>query len=179
MKTPGAALTLAAGLLALSCRSHSEPPPRATRATSQPAAAPAATPTSPSPCVPNDFCRPEAVRAFMSVGYPCDPPILLERVDPDLGNVAKPHPQGFVIMEIGIGTRGEVVSACVLRGVRPDFDCAAQAAMRKWRYTSPRFWGEPVGLRATVAVRAPAPDPSAAAPTRPAPRRSFPHPACK
>ena len=114
------------------------------------------------------------------MGYPCAPPRLLEWIAPDLKDVAKPHPQGAAILEIGIGKRGEVVSACVLRGVRADFDCAAQEAARHWRYSVPTLWGEPIGLVSAVVVAAPSRDPGghihAVQPSR---RRTFSHPACR
>lgn len=179
MKTPGTPLTLAAGVLLLSCQPSSRQQLGTTGTASRQAPAPAAAPTPPSPCGSSHFCRPEALRGFAGVGYPCAPPILLERVAPDLTDVAKPHPRGVVILDIGISTHGEVVSACVVRGVRGHFDCAVQAAVRKWRYTVARLWGEPVGLRMTVAVRTPAPDPSVDPPNRAAPRRSLPDPACQ
>jgi TonB family protein len=82
-------------------------------------------------------------------------PKLLKRVEPDLSDVARPYPCGVVILEIGIDERGEVVSSCVLHSVRADFDKAAQAATRKWRWTVSLRKEKPIGLVMTVTVLAP------------------------
>jgi IS4 transposase len=66
-------------------------------------------------------------------GFHSPPPKVVKRVEPDLSTLGLPYPCGIVILEIGINERGEVVSSCVSRGVRADFDRAAQAATRKWR----------------------------------------------
>jgi hypothetical protein len=42
------------------------------------------------------------------------------------------------------------VSACVLRGLRGDFDRAAQAAALQWLWTSKVIDGKRVGVVATV-----------------------------
>lgn len=69
--------------------------------------------------------------------------------------VQRPYPGGIAILEIGIDRSGIPVSACVLRGVRADFDKAAQAAALQWRWTRPVLeTGEPVGVVMTVTVAA-------------------------
>jgi TonB family protein len=67
-------------------------------------------------------------------------------------DVARSHPDGLAILEIGINTEGRVVSACVLRSLRPDFDRAAQAAARKWRFKPKLLDGTPVGVAMTVSI---------------------------
>lgn len=84
------------------------------------------------PCKPDDPCCPSAHAGF-SYAAPT-PPKLLKRVEPDLATVAKPYPCGVAILEIGVNERGTVVSSCVLRSVRSDFDRAAQIATRKWEF---------------------------------------------
>lgn len=69
--------------------------------------------------------------------------------------VARPYPSGIAILEIGINEKGRVVSACVLRGVRWDFDKAAQAAALQWWWTSKVLRGKPVGVAMTITVVTP------------------------
>jgi hypothetical protein len=42
------------------------------------------------------------------------------------------------------------VSACVLRGIRSDFDKVAQAAVLRWRWNPTVLDGQPVGVAMTV-----------------------------
>jgi len=62
----------------------------------------------------------------------------------------RPHPSGIAILELGINTEGHVVSACVRRGVRSDFDKAAQAAALEWLWAPKTLKGKPVGVVMTV-----------------------------
>lgn len=122
----------------------------------QPQNAPAAHSATPRPCKAEVACCPAALRNFVRVGgHPPLPPKLITRVEPDLTKVAKPYPCGVAILELGIDERGYVVSSCVERGVRDDFDKAAQAATRKWRYAISYYQGQPVGMVPTVTVTAP------------------------
>ena len=60
-----------------------------------------------------------------------------------------------MIVEAGIDQQGQVVSACVLRGVRNDFDKAAQIAVLKWKF-DPLVWqGQAVSAFLTVTVCTP------------------------
>jgi TonB family protein len=67
----------------------------------------------------------------------------------------QPHPKGVAILELGINEEGRVVSACVLRGVRSDFDEAAQAAALQWLWTPKVVKGKPVGVVVTVTFDTP------------------------
>jgi hypothetical protein len=92
-----------------------------------------------SPAEPEEACRPAALRDFCRVGCPDPGPIPTRRVEPDLKKLQRPLPRGVAILEVGIDLEGRVVSACVVRGLRNDFDKAAQAAVRQGQWT--------VGLR--------------------------------
>jgi hypothetical protein len=108
----------------------------------------------PTPCRPEDLCC-RAARQGFAFEFHGPPPTVVKRVEPDLSTIGLPYPCGIVILEIGINDCGEVVSSCVLRGVRADFDRAAQAATRKWRWTVSSLDGKPIGLVMTTTVRAP------------------------
>jgi TonB family protein len=112
---------------------------------------------APNACAPGAACCPARFqsRGFCRVGCPGPPPRLLQRVDPDLTKVARPYPSGVAILEVGIDEKGHVLSACVLRGVRFDFDNAAQAAALKWRWNPMRLNGKPIGVVMTVTVGTP------------------------
>jgi len=69
--------------------------------------------------------------------------------------VARPYPSGIAILEIGVNEKGHVVSACVLRGVRPDFDTAAQAAASRWLFKPSVLKGQPVGVVVTMTIPTP------------------------
>ena len=58
-------------------------------------------------------------------------------------------------MELGVDLQGEVISACVVRSVRKDFDRAAQAAARQWLFKIPRITGNERGFVLTVIVCTP------------------------
>ena len=58
-------------------------------------------------------------------------------------------------MEVGIDLEGRVVSACVVRGLRPDFDSAAQAAVRQDRWKVGQVRGKERGFVLLVSVCAP------------------------
>ena len=74
---------------------------------------------------------------------------------PDPKTVARPYPDGVVIVEAGIDQKGQVVSACVLRGVRSDFDKAAQVAVLKWKFDPLMLQGQSVSAFLTVTVCTP------------------------
>ena len=100
-------------------------------------------------------CCPEALAGFCRVGCPGPPPQVKSWVVPDLTSVARPYPSGVVILELGINKTGLAVSACVLRGVRSDFDEAVQAAALRSRWNSYLPHGKPVGLVMTTTVCTP------------------------
>jgi len=112
-----------------------------------------------APCKADDLCCPSVMRrqepSRLGSGPP--PPTLIKRVESDLAAVARPYPCGVVIMDLAISERGEVVSSCVLRSVRDDFDKAAQVATHQWRWRLPpdSLQGKPPGMMLTVTVVAP------------------------
>ena len=95
------------------------------------------------------------MQAYCRVGCPGPPPKKLLNVAPDLTTVAKPYPSGVVILELAINEKGVVVSSCLLRGIRSDFDKAAQASALQWRFNPYRPKGKPVGVVMTVTVTTP------------------------
>ena len=124
-----------------------------------PAAHPAQAPAPPVPphraCAPGLACCKAALQGFCRIGCAAALPKLIQPVAPDLTEVARPYPSGVVILEVGIDAKGQVVSACVLRGVRSDFDKAAQAAALRWRWNPTVLDGKPVGVVMTVTVCTP------------------------
>lgn len=147
----GAAVAIAA-VVALAAAAERQ----STRQNPQRPGVPQARVGTPRPCKADVACCPAALKNFVRVGgYPPLPPKLITRVEPDLTTVARPYPCGVVILQLGIDERGEVVSSCVERGVRDDFDTAAQVATRKWRYTVSYFHGLAVGMVSSVTVVAP------------------------
>ena len=86
-----------------------------------------------------DLCRPAALKEFFCrVGCPDPPPTLIEPIQTDVTQLRRPRPSGMAILEIGVNLKGEVVSACVLRSLRSDFDVAAQRAWMKSRWKVPQ-----------------------------------------
>lgn len=61
--------------------------------------------------------------------------------------------QGIVVLEATIATDGTVAHVEILRGVSPDLDAAAQAAVYEWVYTPTLHEGTPVVLELTVTVQ--------------------------
>jgi TonB family protein len=108
---------------------------------------------SPRPCAAGAPCCPSALVGFCRVGCPGPAPVPLRRVTPNIETLRQQHPNGIAILELGISEEGRVVSACVLRGVRSDFDKAAQAAALKWLWTPTAVKGKPVGVVVTVTFR--------------------------
>ena len=72
-------------------------------------------------------------------------------------SVARPYPSGVAVLEAGINVEGTVVSVCVLRGIRSDFDKAAQASVVGWQFRNDvvRLNGKPLGVVLTVTVCTP------------------------
>lgn len=102
------------------------------------------------------MCCPSVLVGFCRVGCPNPVPVLIYPVEPDTNTLQKPSPSGTAILELGINEEGHVVSACVLRGVRSDFDKAAQAAALKWVWTPKVVESQPVGVVMTVTFETPA-----------------------
>jgi TonB family protein len=104
----------------------------------------------PRPCAVGTACCPYRLMGFCRVGRPGPPPTQIRRVPPNIKALRRPYPSGTAILEIGINEKGRVVSACVLRGVRDDFDNAAQAAALESLWTPKVLNGKPVGVVMTV-----------------------------
>ena len=95
------------------------------------------------------------LRNFCRVGCPDQAPTLTRHVEPNTKGLKHPLPSGAAIVELGVDLQGEVVSACVIRGVREDFDKAAQAATWQWRFKVPRLTGKERGFVVSVVVCTP------------------------
>jgi hypothetical protein len=102
-------------------------------------------------CEAGAVCCPSALAGFCRVGCPGPPPVPTRRITPDVKNVRPPHPRGIAIIELGVDENGHGVSACVLRGVRTDFDQAAQVAALRWLWTPKVVKGRPIGFVSAVA----------------------------
>jgi vitamin B12 transporter len=119
------------------------------------------------------------------------PPELLEQVEPEYPaeELAQPR-EVSVALRLSIDAQGNVVDAEVLESAGPAFDAAALAAARTFRFVPAKRYGTPIGARIAVriAFRPPeqpatepapetesaeaspeAPEPSAQAPSSPAP----------
>ena len=83
------------------------------------------------------------------------PPTLSRYVEPNTKGLKHPLPSGVTILELGVDLQSEVISACVLRSLREDFDKAAQAATWQWRFKIPRLTGSERGFGLTVTVCTP------------------------
>lgn len=112
---------------------------------------------APSPCVPGDPCCRAAIGDFCRVGCPPPYPMPIFRPRADVSALQRPLPTGVAILEIAIDESGRVVSACVLRGVRPDADKAAQRAALGSTWTRKLLNGRPVGVVMTVTYEFPPP----------------------
>ena len=88
-----------------------------------------------------------------------DMPEEAEPPEPDDGNMPPEYPedmrvkgmQADVIMKIGVGEDGRVVSITVMRGEEP-FVSAAVNAVRTWRYSPATLDGEPIAVFKIVRV---------------------------
>lgn len=104
----------------------------------------------------DNLCHPSLLRDFCRVGCPDQiPPTLTRRIEPNINGLRHPLASGVTIMELGVDLQGQVVSSCVLRRLRDDFDKAAQAATWQWRFRLPRLTGGERGFVVTVAVCTP------------------------
>jgi hypothetical protein len=112
---------------------------------------------APSPCVPGDACCPAAIGNFCRVGCPPPYPTPILRPQADVSALERPHPTGVAILEIAIDEGGRVVSACVVRSLRPDADNAAQRAAMRSTWTRKLLNGRPVGVVMTVTYEFPPP----------------------
>lgn len=88
----------------------------------------------------DNACRPAALHGFCRVG--CSEPqgaVETRHVEPSPKQVHAPLPSGVVILEVGVDLNGKVVSVCIMRGIRDDFDKAAQAAALagQWKIPAP------------------------------------------
>jgi len=116
---------------------------------------PAELQTSPKPSA-DALCRPSLLRDFCRVGCPDQvPPTLIRHVAPNTKALKQPMPSGATLIELGVDRQGAVISACVIRGVRDDFDKAAQAAAWQWRFKLPKLTGNERGFVLTVSVCTP------------------------
>src|SRR3954447_3053757 len=69
------------------------------------------------------------------VGCCSTAPRLISRVDAPYRSVARQrHLHGMAIIELVIDLRGQVCAAKILRGLDPEFDRAAVAAVKRWKF---------------------------------------------
>ena len=89
----------------------------------------------------------------LGVGHDVQPPKLLHRVEPQFR--VPPPTRGMIIIETVLTDRGDVCAARVLRGLTPDMDDQALAAVRQWRFTPVMLNGQPrpAFFNVTVSVR--------------------------
>jgi TonB family protein len=108
----------------------------------------------PKPCTAKAPCCPyTGTTQFCRVGCSAPTPAVpLSRPGPDIKSLQQPLPTGIAILELGIDERGQVLWACVLHGLRTDFDEAAQRAALKWRFRPTLLKGKPVGVVMAVTV---------------------------
>ncbi|MGH9312832.1 MAG: TonB family protein [Vicinamibacterales bacterium] len=86
------------------------------------------------------------------VGGNVRPPTRIKHVNPIFPDVARQaRVQGVVILEVTVGTYGEVTGACVLRSI-PTLDQAAVDAVRQWEFEPTLLNGQPVPVIMTVTV---------------------------
>lgn len=144
-------LVLSGGLQPFQVLMHAMAPQRQERPSRPKPIAP------PPPCLAGDACCPwPAGRDFCRVGCPPPHPGPVSRPAPDIRKLKRPHPTGVAILELAIDKNGHVVSACVLRSLRSDFDKAAQDAALKSMWKPQRLKGQPVGAFMTVTFQIPA-----------------------
>ena len=144
-------VVLGGGLQPLPVLMHAMAPPGQERPSQPKPIAPA------PPCVAGDACCPwPAGRDFCRVGCPPPHPVPVSRPAPDTRTLKRPHPAGVAILELAINKKGQVVSACVLRSLRSDFDKAAQAAALKSLWKPQLLKGQPVGAFMAVTFEVPA-----------------------
>jgi TonB family protein len=142
------------GLVALSVAAWGAPIGGRAPATPPQQQPPLASAPSRRACAADVPCCPAAVtRDYYREGP--GPPKRILHVAPDLTTVAKPYPSGVVILELAINEKGVVASSCLLRGIRSDFDKAAQLAALGWRFEPYLLKGKPTGVVMTVTVGTP------------------------
>jgi TonB family protein len=114
---------------------------------------------APRPCASDVPCCPAVFKthSWCRIGCPGPPPKKLVSAAPDMGQVAEPYPSGVAILELAIDEQGVPVSSCVLRGIRKDFDRAAQLATLRWRFTPMQIDGKRIGVVISVTVTSPRP----------------------
>jgi|CXWL01.1.fsa_nt_gi protein TonB len=80
------------------------------------------------------------------------PPRLIRRTDPvyprDAGDL-----EGTVVLEVVIGTDGQVRDIKVLHGLHPAYDGAAVDSVRQWLFEPATEGGKPVEVRYTLTIR--------------------------
>jgi protein TonB len=101
---------------------------------------------APPPCPPDPVGR---------VGCCREAPRLLSRYDVPYRAVAKrKHLHGIAIVELIIEPHGTVCAAQILKGLDPEFDRAAIAAVRQWRFRpAMNYAGNPITVAFSVTVK--------------------------
>jgi TonB family protein len=93
------------------------------------------------------------VQPLAVMGHDIAPPKLVHRVDPQFR--LPPATRGSIIIETVLTDRGEVCAARILRGLTPDMNDQALAAVKQWRFTPVTLNGQPrpAFFNLTVSVR--------------------------
>jgi protein TonB len=101
---------------------------------------------APPPCPPDPIGR---------VGCCREAPRLLSRYDePYLAVAKRKHLRGMAIIELIIEPHGTVCAAQMLKGLDPDFDRAAVAAVKQWRFRPAlNHNGKPITVLFNVTVK--------------------------
>ena len=106
--------------------------------------------------IPQPHFRAECTAiAARRVGWNINPPVAIRRVRPAVRGV-----NGIVIIETIIDANGIVCDAAVLKGINPEVDAAALAAVKQWRFEPARANGRAVAVYFDVSVKLPPRDPA-------------------
>ena len=91
--------------------------------------------------------------AVQRVGGDVEPPVLINRVEPDYPeNLRRAGLEGVVVLEAVITESGCVRAVSILKGVAPPLDFQSARAVSQWRYRPARLAGQPVSVYLTVTV---------------------------
>jgi len=100
--------------------------------------------------IPTPHFRDDCVKlaGIRVIGHDIHPPVAIHRVDPKVPGV-----RGIVIIETIIDLDGNVCDAAVLKGINPEADAAALAAVKQWRFRPATLNGKTVAVYFDLTVR--------------------------
>jgi len=111
-------------------------------------------PGSKPPCE-HDWSRHNPATVYRLLGSGDTLPKKIRNFDPSLSKDMLAQVSGVAILEVLINEEGQVESACVVRGLRPDVDPLLVAAVRQWTFEPARSGGKAVPVIMTVTARVP------------------------